>query len=83
LMYIEHRSDRVTTQCAAFHGASANPASSPPFLTLPDAFVIPEQSQDLERFGIIILVRNSGIAGYKYPMESRHPTRIIYGTHLP
>jgi hypothetical protein len=26
-MYIEHRSDRVTTQCAAFHGASANPAS--------------------------------------------------------
>jgi hypothetical protein len=26
-MYIEHRSDRVTTQCAAFHGALANPAS--------------------------------------------------------
>jgi hypothetical protein len=29
-MYIEHRSDRVTQQCAAFHGASANPANSPP-----------------------------------------------------
>jgi hypothetical protein len=28
-MYIEHRSDRVTPQCAAFHGASANPASLP------------------------------------------------------
>jgi hypothetical protein len=28
-MYIEHRSDRVTTQYAAFHGASANPASRP------------------------------------------------------
>jgi hypothetical protein len=28
-MYIEHRSDRVTTQCTAFHGASANPASLP------------------------------------------------------
>jgi hypothetical protein len=29
LMYIEHRSDRVTPQWAAFHGASANPASLP------------------------------------------------------
>jgi hypothetical protein len=28
-MYIEHRSDRVTPQWAAFHGASANPASPP------------------------------------------------------
>ncbi|MGD9155674.1 MAG: hypothetical protein PVG90_09270 [Bacillota bacterium] len=27
MLYIEHRSDRVTQQCAAFHGASANPAS--------------------------------------------------------
>jgi hypothetical protein len=28
-MYIEHRGDRVTPQWAAFHGASANPASPP------------------------------------------------------
>jgi hypothetical protein len=27
LMYIEHRSDRVMPQCAAFHGASPNPAN--------------------------------------------------------
>jgi hypothetical protein len=35
-MYIEHRSDRVTPQCAAFHGASANPAS---LQTTPDGSI--------------------------------------------
>jgi hypothetical protein len=42
LMYIEHRSDRVTPQCAAFHGASANPASlHTTFSAFPDGFLIP------------------------------------------
>jgi hypothetical protein len=36
-MYIEHRSDRVTPQWAAFHGASANPASLP--TKLPEGFI--------------------------------------------
>jgi hypothetical protein len=37
LMYIEHRSDRATTQIAAFHGASPNPAN----LTVPLSILIP------------------------------------------
>jgi hypothetical protein len=37
LMYIEHRSDQVTPQCAAFHGASTNPAN----LTVPLSIFIP------------------------------------------
>jgi hypothetical protein len=31
----------VTQQCAAFHGASANPANLATFLEFPDGFVIP------------------------------------------
>jgi hypothetical protein len=42
-MYIEHRSDRVTPQWAAFHGASANPASlSTTFFSAGGGFVIPK-----------------------------------------
>jgi hypothetical protein len=37
LMYIEHRGDRATTQIAAFHGASSNPAN----LSVPLSILIP------------------------------------------
>jgi hypothetical protein len=33
LMYIEYRSERATTQIAAFHGASSNPANLSDLLT--------------------------------------------------